>query len=298
MNLNQNVLAVILTAGLALMGAEQVHAVKTLPDHTLDIDFKVISSGMETYEAAVHPKLFASEEQFKLLRHDAIENNGMRKAFAGRLFFLADSLLETAELERKVTGRRLLSVSDKALYRIGVLALAYRLDPTKTAYRDKCIREMKAVASFSDWNPSHYLDTAEMTLALAMGYDWLYNDLSPEDRTCFANAILDKGIRTIDTKTNWWRQSTSNWTQVCWGSLLGGLLAVSELDPALCRPYIHEAIKSLAIPMSNYAPGGNYAEGPGYWAFGTCFNLVGLTLVKQAFGLDFGLLQLPGFRET
>jgi hypothetical protein len=37
---------------------------------------------------------------------------------------------------------------------------------------------MLAAAAFSDWNPSHFLDVAEMTAALAIGYDWLYEEVS------------------------------------------------------------------------------------------------------------------------
>jgi hypothetical protein len=28
----------------------------------------------------------------------------------------------------------------------------------------------------------HFLDVAEMTMAVAIGYDWLYDDLSPASR--------------------------------------------------------------------------------------------------------------------
>ena len=31
---------------------------------------------------------------------------------------------------------------------------------------------MLTAARFEDWNPSHFLDVAEMTFALAIGYDW------------------------------------------------------------------------------------------------------------------------------
>ena len=30
---------------------------------------------------------------------------------------------------------------------------------------------MLAIAQFADWNPSHFLDVAEMTMGMAIGYD-------------------------------------------------------------------------------------------------------------------------------
>jgi len=34
-----------------------------------------------------------------------------------------------------------------------------------------------AAARFGDWNPKHFLDVAEMTFALAIWYDWLFDQL-------------------------------------------------------------------------------------------------------------------------
>ena len=36
---------------------------------------------------------------------------------------------------------------------------------------------MLDMSKFEDWNPSHFLDVAEMTAGLAIGYDWLYDEL-------------------------------------------------------------------------------------------------------------------------
>ena len=42
-------------------------------------------------------------------------------------------------------------------------------------YAERCIEEIKAVCNFKDWNPNHFLDTAEMMNGLAFAYDWLYD---------------------------------------------------------------------------------------------------------------------------
>ena len=66
--------------------------------------------------------------------------------------------------------------------------MAYRLYGDRR-HLDRCLAEMRAVSAFQDWNPRHFLDVAEMSLALALGYDWLYGDLSEEDRNLFADAL-------------------------------------------------------------------------------------------------------------
>ena len=71
-------------------------------------------------------------------------------------------------------GPRLLTVSRTVLERVTTLALLYRLDgdPRWVA---RAREELLAAAGFSDWNPSHFLDVAEMCHAFAIGYDWLYD---------------------------------------------------------------------------------------------------------------------------
>lgn len=49
-------------------------------------------------------------------------------------------------------------------------------------YLRRAEKEMLAAASFIDWNPSHFLDVSEMSMGLAIGYDWLFNELLPDSR--------------------------------------------------------------------------------------------------------------------
>ena len=67
------------------------------------------------------------------------------------------------------------------LHRVYTLALLYRLDGDQR-YAERAWQELEAAAQFQDWNPRHFLDTAEMTHAFAIGYDWLYDVWTPEQR--------------------------------------------------------------------------------------------------------------------
>ena len=61
------------------------------------------------------------------------------------------------------------------------LAMAYRLHGDRR-YVDRLWQELQTVAGFPDFNPRHFLDTAEMTHALAIAYDWLYDHWSEPQR--------------------------------------------------------------------------------------------------------------------
>jgi hypothetical protein len=159
---------------------------------------------------------------------------------------------------------------------------------------------MLAIAAFSDWNPSHFLDVAEMTLAMSIGYDWCYDKLSPESRTIIRDAILKKGIEpSLDAKSNSnWLNAEHNWNQVCHTGMSYGAMAIWEDQPELAKQVVNRAINYIQKPMAQYAPNGGYPEGYGYWGYGTSFNVLFLSAVEKLFGKDFELSRKPGFLGT
>lgn len=261
----------------------------------LDVPPERLTPIMEQVEQSPHPRLFATEEDFQRLREKA-SHDGLHKRMLSRIVHEAEQLLDSPPAIRQMTGRRLLSVSRNEVYRISTLALAWRMTD-RPAFHQRCLEELRAIASFTDWNPSHFLDVGEMTLAVATGYDWLYNSLSPEDRDLLATAILEKGLTSSEPDA-WWRRAKNNWGQVCRTGMMAGALAIAERAPETCRAMMQESLSAIALPMQAYAPGGNYPEGPNYWTYGTGYNVLGLALLESACKTDFGLSDAPGFRET
>ncbi|MDR1864428.1 MAG: heparinase II/III-family protein [Bacteroidales bacterium] len=209
-----------------------------------------------------------------------------------------DKITLLPEPERKQTGRRLLSVSREVMRRIFYLSYACRIEGQEK-YLKKAERDMLAVAAFENWNPSHFLDVAEMTVAMAIGYDWLYHSLPASSRETIRAAILSKGIDpSLGAGNNGWLKSANNWNQVCNAGMTFGALAVFEDMPELSRMIIDRAVETIRIPMGEYAPDGAYPEGYGYWEYGTGFNVMFLSAVEKALGTDYGLTQLPGFTKT
>ncbi|WP_266362621.1 heparinase II/III domain-containing protein [Tellurirhabdus rosea] len=210
----------------------------------------------------------------------------------------SDAMLALPPVERIVVGRRLLDKSREALRRLFFLSYAYRLTK-QPKYLQRAEKEMLAVSAFSDWNPSHFLDVAEMTMAVAIGYDWLHNDLSEGSRNTIREAILKKGLEpSLNAKNNSWLKATHNWNQVCNAGMAFGALAIYEDQPQLSRQLIDRAIETVVLSMKDYAPDGAYPEGYGYWGYGTSFNVMLISALEKGFGTDFGLSQQPGFLKT
>ena len=208
----------------------------------------------------------------------------------------ARALLKKSPEEYHKTGKRLLAVSRNVLKRTLLLAMAYRLDPNE-AFLRRAEVELLAAAAFADWNSSHFLDTAEMTAALAIGYDWLYDGLSLDAREKIRHAIATKGLRpALEEKAsfNSWQRNENNWNQVCFGGLTLGALAIAEDEPELSAKILLLAKAGIVHGLKPYVPDGVYPEGPGYWSYGTNYQVLMIAAMKSALGTDWGLPSSPG----
>jgi hypothetical protein len=209
----------------------------------------------------------------------------------------ARSILNQPPVEYRKTGRRLLHVSRQAQQRTLALAMAYRMT-NDAAFLRRAEAEMLAAAAFADWNPSHFLDVAEMTAALAFGYDWLDAELAPEARAKIRAAIVEKGLRpALDAAAshNGWQNTENNWNQVCFGGLVLGALAVGDEEAEIAGKILARARMQVGRGLRAYAPDGAYPEGPGYWSYGTSYSVMMIAALESALGTDWQMAESAGF---
>lgn len=256
-----------------------------------------LSSFAQQYQSIDHPRLLLTNQELELVKKNIAEDQYWKNIHV-QLIEEADNILPLPTLERIQIGRRLLDKSRECLRRILFLGYAYRITGD-SKYALRAQQELIKVSNFSDWNPSHFLDVAEMTLAVSVGYDWLFSYLSKDVKAVIKRAILEKGIEpSYDEKYNWFLNATHNWNQVCNAGMTYGALALYEEDPDYSQKVIDRAISSIHKPMEDYAPGGAYPEGVGYWIYGTSFNVLFLDAIERNFKSDFGLTASPGFLES
>ncbi|MBW7864644.1 MAG: heparinase [Candidatus Hydrogenedens sp.] len=246
--------------------------------------------------AVPHPRLLMSAVEAARLREN-IPRDETAAALFSRLQAESEALLEQPTVVYQKEGKRLLSVSREVLRRVLFLSFVYRMTDD-ARFAERAVVEMESAAAYSDWNPPHFLDTAEMAAALAIGYDWLYPLLSPEQEAVIRGAILEKGIAPSFAGHDRWAKGDNNWNQVCHAGMVMGALAVVEREPGLAVRVITRALDGLPFAMKTYRPDGIYLEGPGYWEYGTTYNVMLLDALKTALGTDFGLSGAEGFRQT
>jgi len=246
-----------------------------------------------------HPRLMLKDTDLGYLRASYVDDPVLQKCWRD-VQEDAERYLKRSPLVYRKIGPRLLSVSRDCLGRIYALALAYRWTGDEK-YAAQAKENLLKVCAFQDWNPPHFLDTAEMSHAVGVGYDWLYAYLDEPTRVTIRQALIEKGLKpglAVYGKGGWWSKSEFNWNQVCNGGMLVGALAIAETDPSYAEQIVPLAVTSLPIALKSYGPDGAWGEGPGYWNYATSYTAYGLTALDTALGTTFHLLEVDGLSKA
>ena len=247
-----------------------------------------------------HPRLFFTKQKEAEIKA-LMKTDPFLNKLVEELIKKADRVKDEAPSRYEIPdGVRLLNQSRRSIDRTTVLAFAYRMTGNKE-YADAAITEMLTVCAFQDWNPSHYLDVAEMATAVALGYDWLHDVIPAEQREEIRHALLKHALQTgleIYERNHWWVASANNWNEVCNAGLTLAALAVADVERELAETIVNFAIKSMPRGLSVYAPDGAYPEGAGYWAYGTLYTGFMLMVLRDVFQEDFGLSDTEGLATT
>jgi hypothetical protein len=244
-----------------------------------------------------HPRLLlkqGEEQKIKAL----IQKNPSMLLVHQAIINDADEILTKSPSERVLKGKRLLAVSNEAFKRIYFLSYAYRMT-SDVKYASRAEKELVAVCDFQDWNPSHFLDVAGMTMAVAIGYDWLFDTLSETTREKVRKAIIDKAFTPAgNEKYTSFYKSSNNWNQVCNAGLVLGALAIYDEEPEISKGIIEKSVQSIPLAMKSYGPDGAYPEGYSYWGYGTGFQVTMMAALESALGTDYKLSEDKGFMHS
>ncbi|KAI0689871.1 chondroitin AC/alginate lyase [Cytidiella melzeri] len=193
--------------------------------------------------------------------------------------------------------------------RVKAWGYAYRMT-NDTRWVDRTVQELTWVAgsnfgpdNSTKWNPSHFLDTAEMTAAFAIAYDWMYDALTSDQKTTLRQNMIDYGLSqgahayansVSGDFSGWWAAPTTqgNWNCVCNSGMTLGALAILGDDTTGSA----EQILGLSIPnalagcVNAVSSDGTWSETANYWYFGTTGHAEMSSALMTATGSDMQLL--------
>ena len=247
-----------------------------------------------------HPRLLLRMDDFARMQ-SAIASDSRLATVHQHIDDRAEHLLSQEPLTYQKVGKRLLNVSRAALERILFMSYMYRMTGEEM-YLAKAESTLNEVSSFADWNQKeHYLDVAEMACGVAIGLDWLYDELQQSTKDNAKRALKAYAFDTYMTEDgDIFRRSMSNWNQVCTAGLISAAIACYEDDPSAMAEIIETLVESNKTHgMTMYNTDGNYSEGYTYWAYGTTYQVITMAALENIFGHDGGLKQSSaGFART
>lgn len=256
-----------------------------------------------TVAATQHPRLFLTGSQFAELKTKVTTNaasNTQLAAVHNKIMTLANAYVNEGShitYTFDESGRRILAQSQKAVKRIFACAYAYRMTG-ETKYLSKVKLDMTEACGLPNWNATtHMLDAAEMCFAVAVGYDWCYNDLPEGLRTAAHNAIRDFALTQTDPDHNYPRM-TNNWNQVCFAGMVAGALAIYEKNKAVAALMVENALSNNPRALTAGYSNGNYPEGYSYWAYATDYQALLNIAIKRIFGTCGALETTVDFSKT
>lgn len=194
-----------------------------------------------------------------------------------------------------------ISAAGTISHNIQVCSLIYKLSG-EGKYKARAISELENAAAFPDWNPkAHFLDTATIACGFALGYDWLYDDLTQEQRERFARTLYDYAVVPAQTefaaRVNGsgycdfnWTQNAYNWNAVCNSGIVVACLAIAD-EPEYkdaAAELVSKCLRSVQQSIGSFSEDGAWPEGAIYAAYLMGYYMTMTEALTTALGKDYG----------
>ncbi len=253
-------------------------------------------------ESVTHPFILADKAAFEKLKKSCNEGSLADYPAALNSYVLqnANGLLDTTiypvmpyALDEEDS---ILPISREVINRMIILGYAWQITGDKK-YADRAWAELENVCSYDDWCTSHFLATAEMALAVSIGYDWFFDYLNDEQKTLLAAKTTEYAIIPATESNHWFTWSKNNWNSICYSGI--GIACMTFYDAAKeeSAKFLAKCYKNMPIAFENFTPDGVYAEGPGYCQSGMNSIVYFIASSRNFFGTDFGISEIDGFEQ-
>ena len=267
-----------------------------------------------TPAASVHPKLLFDAAGLEAIR---AASKGELAPIRARLLERATRLLSAAPLLVSTTKRgepdppghlKGLEAARRLQGRVLTHGMAFLLSGEKR-FRNAAVAELDhALETWPIWvdtahQPPYDLMTGELSMTYGIAYDWLYDALTPAERTRLREGVERRSLRgylDVTTSANppFWFTATMNWNTVTNGGATILALALGD-DSDLSDRVLKLAAPAMAHYWNQLGEDGAWAEGTGYWTYGHRYAFIAADALRRAGrpeGADY--LGRPGARTT
>lgn len=266
---------------------------------TLLRDFKAASEN-------THPRVYGTKADFDRLR--ALRgNDAYFDGAADKIIAEAEKLVAAPEntIDYIFNSYRMYDQAVALDNRMNQLGFAYQLTGDKK-YAQRAWKEFEVVLTFPDINPAHIIDSGAFLTGIAVGYDWMYDAFTPEQRKQIEEFAIKKGIRVMsgiyygdfDYRNFISAKWVSNFNTIINAGISVASIAFMDVAPDLCAESLEMSIRSIEYTLKGFAPDGAWSEGTGYWNMTTQFLVYILMSLDSALDTDYGLSKYQGLSDT
>ncbi len=251
-----------------------------------------------------HPRIMANAETFANIRahKEELPYSNWVKTLKDRAepYMEADFAPWVDAGDEEMPKKNYLGPCRTVKQRVQALAMLYHVTG-ELRYAERAKAEMLNFITYPTYYPEHYLNVAEACYALCLGYDWLYELFTEEERQNIRDAVKEKCFDTaydLMKTTKGWAGTLNNWNQVCNGGIAIGAMTLMEYYPELCSELVSFAVKNMPRSLADISPDGVYPEGVMYWEYGTTYGTYFMAALDSVLGEDYGLSKLQGYAES
>ena len=154
-------------------------------------------------------------------------------------------------------------------FNIRLMAQLWQLTKNES-YAARGVAEMGVACKRSNWGGPTFLLTATYTTSVAIGLDWMFDYITPANRTVFQECLIEKGIN--DHQYAHYSEDFSGFTNrniVGHGGYLIGALAIWDYNNSLAASLLNRTLSAMAQATQMYGPDGAWWEGFVYWGYAT-----------------------------
>lgn len=236
-----------------------------------------------------HPRLIADAEDFvrvrKFIADPANASTPLVKLHNDAVGY-ADVLAEKTDAVEP-------GDASEALSRLLACSYAYITDGA-AKYLSAAQSNLSAVCGLADWCPEDCAVNAQFQMAVAAAYDWLYYELTEDERTAARTALQTKGLAARPAEA-----VKGSAGQVCNAGVLCSALVLYEKSKALSAGAIDWSVDaSLPSLDALYGNDGAYPEGYDAWNIGTSCQVAMTQALMVALDGAAGIENHAGFAKT
>lgn len=269
-----------------------------------------VQADFEKTSKNTHPRVLATKDDFDRIR-ELIKNDADVAKWYADIKAQADYYVTQPPFTFRTTDG--LRMDTSVISRFETMGMVYNVEGGEQ-YAKKAYEDMATIAEYETWQPNAFILLANMLTAMAIGYDWFYNSMTPEMRGKISEGMyrlglkyaldgyrreVEPGATALETRSRLqWLNDQSNWTAVGNGGAVMGAVALYDEYPAECNEAIVNAFKSIENFYSTTEPDGGCTEGVGYWLYSRIHYVNLVAALMSGLGTDYGRYTAGGFDKS